>query len=104
MMREEGGNVLIGVERPFLHMLGKIQTLDLPNRGDVLRQGSVCLQIFTTDLRSHVVWSPLSGTVIEINDQLLSDPETLLKDPYGEGWLLRIKPSSFENDVKILGF
>lgn len=103
MMREEDGRVLIGVERPFLHMIGKIQSLDLPDKGDELRQGSVCLQIFTTDLRSHVVWSPLSGTVTEINERLLSDSELLVKDPYGEGWILRIKPANFEKDVKVLG-
>ena len=103
MMREEDGRVLVGVERPFLHMVGKIQSLDLPDKGDELRQGSVCLQIFTTDLRSHVVWTPLSGTVTEINEKLHSDPELLVKDPYGEGWILRIKPANFEKDVKILG-
>jgi CheY-like chemotaxis protein/glycine cleavage system H lipoate-binding protein len=103
MMREEDGNVLIGVERPFLHMLGRIQTVDMPAVGDELRQGSVCLQIFTADLRSHVLWSPLSGTVVEVNKKVLDEPEKTLQDPYGDGWLLRIKPSSFERDVKAVG-
>lgn len=103
MMREENGNVLLGVERPFLHMLGRIQTVDMPAVGDQLRQGSVCFQIFTADLRSHVLWSPLSGTVVEVNKKVLDDPEKTLQDPYGDGWLLRIKPSSFERDVKAVG-
>ena len=62
-----------------------------------------CFQIFTADLRSHVLWSPLSGTVVEVNQKVLSDPEKMLQDPYGEGWLLRIKPSSFDRDVKAVG-
>jgi CheY-like chemotaxis protein/glycine cleavage system H lipoate-binding protein len=103
IMREESGVVLLGVERPFLQMLGRIQTVDVPAKGDVLRQGSVCLQIFTTDLRSHVVWSPISGTVTEVNDQLLAEPEKTLKDPYGGGWILRIEPANFEKDVEVLG-
>jgi CheY-like chemotaxis protein/glycine cleavage system H lipoate-binding protein len=103
MMREEDGNVLIGVERPFLHMLGRIQTVDLPAKGDELRQGSVCFQIFTADLSSHVLWSPVSGTVVEVNEEVLTDPEGTLNDPYGDGWLLRIRPSNFDNDIKVLG-
>lgn len=103
MMREEDGNVLIGVERPFLKMIGRIQTVDMPAKGDQLRQGSVCLQIFTADLRSHVLWSPLSGTVTEVNEKVLENPHQTLKDPYGEGWLLRIEPSSFDRDAKVLG-
>ncbi|MFH1998241.1 MAG: response regulator [Planctomycetota bacterium] len=103
MMREKDGIVLIGVERPFLHMLGRIQTVDLPAKGDELRQGSVCFQIFTTDLRSHVLWTPISGSVVEVNAKVLSDPQNALQDPYGEGWLLRIAPSNFERDVKAIG-
>jgi CheY-like chemotaxis protein/glycine cleavage system H lipoate-binding protein len=103
MMREEDGKVLLGVERPFLQMLGRIQTVDVPAKGDELRQGSICLQIFTADLRSHVVWSPVSGTVVEVNEKLLNDPENTLKDPYGEGWILRIKPANFDKDVEVLG-
>lgn len=103
MMREEDGCVLIGVERTFLSMIGKIQTVDLPGKGDELRQGSVCLQIFTTDLRAHVVWSPLSGEVREVNKTWLNDPDKASHDPYAEGWLLRIMPSNFEGEVKVLG-
>lgn len=103
LMKQEDDLVLIGVERPFLTMLGRIQTVDLPAKGDELRQGSVCFQIFTADLRSHVLWSPLSGTVVEVNQKVLDDPEKALEDCYGEGWLLRIKPSSFERDVEAIG-
>lgn len=103
MMREKAGPVLIGVERPFLHMVGKIQTVDLPAKGDELRQGSVCFQIFTADLRSHVLWSPISGTVVEVNEKVLADPEAALQDPYGEGWLLRIAPANFDKDVQAIG-
>jgi len=103
MMREKSGFVLIGVERSFLEMIGKIQTVDLPAKGEQLRQGSVCFQIFTSDLRSHVLWSPLSGSVVEINNTVLDNPDKALKDPYGEGWLLRIDPDNFEREAGLLG-
>ena len=103
MMTQTDGSVLMGVEMAFVKGAGVIQDIDLPQVGDVLRQGAVCLQIFTTDLNCHTVWSPLSGEVVEVNQRLLDDPATALQDPYGEGWLLRITPSNFEAEREVLG-
>ncbi|MFH1842910.1 MAG: response regulator [bacterium] len=100
---QQDGSVLVGVEMAFVEGAGVIQNIDLPAVGDILSQGSVCLQIFSADLHSHTVWSPLSGEVVEVNQKLLQDPATTLQDPYGEGWLLRIVPSNFEDERKVLG-
>jgi CheY-like chemotaxis protein/glycine cleavage system H lipoate-binding protein len=104
MMVQDDGSVLLGVERSFLHTVGKIQNIFLPSTGDQLRQGSVYLQIFSSDLRSHTVLSPLSGKVLEVNEKVISNPESALRDPYGEGWLIRLKPSRFDLEIKQLGF
>jgi CheY-like chemotaxis protein/glycine cleavage system H lipoate-binding protein len=103
MMMEEDGNVRVGVERAFVAAAGTIQDIDMPSVGDVISQGAVCLQIISGDLRSHTVWSPLSGEVIEVNERMQSDPTEALQDPYGEGWLLRIRPSNFEAERQVLG-
>ena len=103
LMVEENGIVLLGIERSLLHTVGRIQTVFLPSKGEELRQGSVYLQIFSSDLRSHTIISPLSGTVIEINEKVLDDPETTLQDPYEKGWLIRLKPSNFDYEIKMLG-
>jgi CheY-like chemotaxis protein/glycine cleavage system H lipoate-binding protein len=103
LMVEDDGRVRIGVERAFVSAVGAIQDIDLPNVGDVLKQGAICLQIVSGDLRSHNVWSPLSGEVVEVNPQLAADPNAALQDPYGDGWLLRIRPSNFENERRVLG-
>ena len=103
MMMLRDGSVKIGVEMAFVEKAGDIQDLDLPSVGDVLRQGSVCLRIISANLHCHTVWSPFSGDVLEVNQKLLEDPTTALQDPYGEGWLLRIKPSKFEAERKVLG-
>jgi len=100
---QRDGSVLIGVELAFVEGAGVIQNIDLPAVGDILSQGSVCLRIFSADLHSHTVWSPLSGEVVEVNQKLLHDPATTLQDPYGEGWLLRIEPSHFEDERTVLG-
>jgi CheY-like chemotaxis protein/glycine cleavage system H lipoate-binding protein len=103
MMMQRDGSVLIGVEASFVKGAGVIRDIDLPSVGDVLTQGAVCLQIFSADLQCHTVWSPLSGEVIEVNQMLIKDAATALQDPYGEGWLLRVQPSNFEDERKVLG-
>jgi CheY-like chemotaxis protein/glycine cleavage system H lipoate-binding protein len=103
MMLGEQGNVLLGVNHSFLNTIGRIQTIHLPSEGDEVRQGGVFLQIFTSDMRSHPVLSPLSGLVIAVNEKVLADPEALIEDPYGGGWLIRLKPSKFEHEIKVLG-
>jgi FixJ family two-component response regulator/glycine cleavage system H lipoate-binding protein len=102
-MRQEDGAVLIGVERPLLYTLGKIQTVYMPAIGDKLRQGSVYFQIFSTDLRSQSLLCPLSGDVIEINQNVVDNPNKALEDPYGDGWLIKIEPENFSEEVKLLG-
>jgi len=103
MMLEEDGIVLLGVEGSFVQMIGKIQSIYLPSPGDELRQGGSYLQIFSADMRSHSIISPLSGTVVEVNQKVLDDPVSALQDPYDEGWLIRLKPSRFEQEIKMLG-
>ncbi len=103
LMLQEDGIVIMGVERSFIETVGRIQTIYLPSKGDEIRQGSVYLQIFSSDLRSHNVLSPLSGIVVDVNQKVLDDPVSALQDPYGEGWLIHIKPSRFDFEIKLLG-
>ncbi len=103
IMLLEDGNVMMGVERSFLHAVGKIQNIFLPSKGEKLRQGSVCIQVFSTDMQSHTCVSPLSGTVVDTNQNVIDNPELLNEDPYDEGWLVKLKPSNFDYEVKTLG-
>lgn len=103
IMRQENGDVIMGVERPLLYSMGKIQTLYLPSMGDEIRQGSVYFQIFSADLRSQSLLSPLTGRVVEVNQKIIDDPSRLVEDPYGEGWLIKIEPEKFDEEIKMLG-
>lgn len=103
LMREDDGNVLIGIERSLLYSIGRIQTVYLPSKGDEIRQGSVFFQLFSNDLRAQSVTSPLSGIVKEVNQSVLDDPNNALTDPYDTGWLIRLKPENFDEEVKLLG-
>ncbi len=99
---EDDGLVLMGVKRSFIDTIGRIQNVFLPSTGDELRQGSVYLRIFSTDLRSHTVLSPLSGTVVTVNEKVVKDPVAALEDRLGQEWLIRLKPSKFEFEIKEL--
>ncbi len=103
LMLGDDGTVQLGVEHSFLHGIGKIQTLYLPDEGDEIRQGSVYLKIFSSDLTSHTILSPLTGTVVEVNHRVAENPNAALEDPYGDGWLIRIKPSRLKEELKLLG-
>ncbi len=103
IMRQDDGLVLIGVERAFLISMGNIQSVYLPSKHDELRQGSVYFQVFSTDLRSQSLLSPLSGTVADVNKKVLENPKEALQDPYGQGWLIKLDPSNFNEEVKLMG-
>ncbi len=100
---EEDGNVIIGVEKPFLYNIGNIQTVYLPEKGDTIRQGSVYLQVFSSGLKSFSLLSPLSGEIIQVNNNVLEKPDLIIQEPYSEGWLIKLKPSDFDNEIKLMG-
>jgi len=103
LMLQDDGIVLFGIEHSFLQTIGAVQNIYLPSIGDELRQGGPFLQIMSVDLRSHSLVSPLSGTVVEVNQKVIDDPISALQDPFGEGWLIRLRPSRFDLEIKELG-
>lgn len=99
---EDDGTVVLGIERSFVESVGRIQNIFLPARGDEIRQGGVYLRIFSADLRSHTVLSPLSGIVVDVNQSHGGQPQALAERAEDE-WLVRLKPSKFEFEIKELG-
>ena len=73
--------------------LGDIVYVQLPKVGDVVVADKVCGEVESTKSVSEI-FSPVSGTVVAINDSLEAHPEVLNSDPYGAGWLAEIEVSS----------
>lgn len=96
---EDSGLVLIGVERSFLITVGRIQSVFLPSRGDDIRQGNVYLQVFCSDMRMHTAVSPLSGTVVEVNENVVNNPAELKPEHHRKAWLIRLKPSRLDHEI-----
>ena len=89
-----GGNRFkIGITDYAQGALGDIVYVQLPKVGDSVTEGAVCGEIESTKSVSEL-FSPVTGTVVAINEQLDSAPETLNSDPYGAGWIAEIEVSS----------
>lgn len=87
---------LVGITAHAAEELGEIVFVDLPAVGDVVEAGTPCGEIESTKAVSEL-YAPLSGEIIEVNDELDSAPELVGEDPYGDGWLFRIQPDEDED-------
>lgn len=82
--------VLMGVTAPLLKMMGKLISVELPVMDDEMMLDVPFGSIEGPDAL-HEMMPPADATILEANGALLWDLDTLFKDPYGEGWLLKIK-------------
>jgi glycine cleavage system H protein len=89
---EADGTASIGITDYAQGSLGDITYVQLPKVGAVLKQGSTFGVVESVKAASDV-YCPAGGTVVAVNTALDSAPETLNKDPYGSGWILKIKLS-----------
>ncbi|MFA7227603.1 MAG: response regulator [Melioribacteraceae bacterium] len=96
------GSVLIGATDFFIKTLEQIRKIELLPINEILTQASSAVKFETEDGLVHQLYSVISGTIIEINERLLNEPELLEKDPYFEGWIYRIIPSELAYEIKLL--
>ena len=90
--RVEGDNAVFGVTDYAQESLGDIVFLELPEVGTELTAGASYAEIESVKAVSEVV-APLTGTVIEVNDEAVDTPEIINESPYGEGWLVKVQLS-----------
>ncbi|MCY7392868.1 MAG: glycine cleavage system protein GcvH [Leptolyngbyaceae cyanobacterium CAN_BIN12] len=88
--RLDGEIATIGITAFAIDQLGDIVFLELPEMGDAIDQGEKFGTIESVKAVEDLN-APVSGTVIEINSALLEAPEQIGDDPYGEGWLLKVR-------------
>lgn len=89
-VRFDGEVATIGVSAFALDQLGDVVFLELPEVGDAVEVGE---SIGTIESVKAVedLYPPVSGTVVERNEAAIDAPETLAQDPYGDGWLIKVK-------------
>lgn len=91
-IRLEGEEAYVGISDYAQDQLGDIVFVDIPTEGETLAKGDTFGTIEVVKTVSDL-FMPVGGEVIEINPNLEDQPELVNKDPYGEGWLIRIKPT-----------
>lgn len=94
------GSVEIGITDHAQHALGDLVFVEVPEAGRNLNAGEGCAVVESVKAASDV-YAPISGQVTEGNAALGETPELINQDPYGTGWMMRLKPKSAA-DVKAL--
>jgi len=89
-VRVEGTKVTIGMTDFFQQEAGDIVFVDLPEEEDEVEEGEICGKIQSRKWIANLV-APVSGEILEINEDLEDDPELINSDPYGKGWILVIE-------------
>jgi glycine cleavage system H lipoate-binding protein len=95
--------VRVGMDDFATKLTGHIDSITLPQRGRWVRQGQKTFTIFR-DGKSVDMVSPIEGTVTDINEAVLKNPELARKDPYGDGWLMTVQaPDAKLNFRNLIG-
>ena len=88
--RAEGNVVTVGVDDFAQKLLGPVSGIALPAIGAQVGQGQTAWS-FAAAAKTVDMLSPVDGTVLAVNDRVLAAPDVLHRDPYGDGWLMKIK-------------
>ena len=100
-IRFEGEEAFVGITDYAQSQLGDIVFVDVTTEGETLEKGEVFGSIEVVKTVSDL-FNPVGGEVLEINPALEENPELVNKDPYGEGWLIRIKPTDASEADELL--
>jgi glycine cleavage system H protein len=90
---ENEGIITIGINEEGLEDITEINAIDLPPEQEKVDADTAFGSVETDDGTVEIL-SPVEGTIIEINTQVIDDPAILMEDPYEEGWLVRIEATA----------
>ena len=95
--------VRVGLDDFAARLLGKVQKIALPQRGQWVRQGQKIWTLERDGAKVDMV-SPVEGVVTDVNDAAAKDPESARHDPYGDGWMVTVQsPDSKTNFRNLMG-
>ena len=89
-VRIEDDTAVLGLSDYLQDQMGEITTLELPDLGDVLRARRRMGHVESEEASSPID-APITGEVLEVNPEAIENPDVLNSDPYGSGWLLRVR-------------
>jgi len=98
LRREQDGSVTIGITEHAQSSLGDLVYVELPEVGQSIENGGDMAVVESVKAASDV-YAPISGDVTAVNEALSDDPEIINKDPYGEGWIVRLEPGADDGEL-----
>lgn len=99
-LRIEGNEAVVGITEHAQELLGDMVFVDMPKVGQVFEAGADCAVVESVKAASDV-YMPVMGLILEVNEALENSPELVNSDPYGDGWLFRIRIED-TNEIKNL--
>lgn len=91
-VRLEGDVATVGITQYAADALGDVVYVDLPKVGASMSAGSIVGEVESTKSVGEL-YAPLNGEVVEANQAVVDAPETINSDPYGDGWLVKVRVS-----------
>ena len=101
LRREDDGTVTVGITDHAQAALGDLVYVELPEVDQEVEAGGDMAVVESVKAASDV-YAPIAGTVVAVNEDLGDDPERINADPYGDGWVVRIRPSSEVDESELL--
>jgi glycine cleavage system H protein len=101
-LRTNGGTVVaLGMDDFAQKLVGPLTAVDLPPVGTALRQGEKAWKLRAGDEAIDML-APVGGEIVAVNEDAAAAPERIATDPYGEGWLLKVRPEKLDTDLNQL--
>jgi glycine cleavage system H protein len=101
LRREDDGSVTVGITDHAQAALGDLVYVELPEVGQDLDSGGDMAVVESVKAASDV-YAPIAGIVEEVNEDLADDPEIINGDPYGSGWIVRLRPTESIDEEALL--
>jgi glycine cleavage system H protein len=89
----DGDVATIGITQHAADALGDVVFVALPGVGDTIREGAIVGEVESTKSVGEI-FAPVAGEVVEANDSVVASPNTVNADPYGAGWLIKVRFSA----------
>jgi glycine cleavage system H protein len=100
-LKIENEKCRVGITDYAQKSLHEVVYVDLPNVGKALTQSAVFGTVESVKAVSEL-YSPVSGEIVQRNEELVNSPELVNKQPYGTGWIVLVKPSRLQDELKAL--
>jgi glycine cleavage system H protein len=101
LRREDDGTVTVGITDHAQAALGDLVYVELPEVDQEVEAGGDMAVVESVKAASDV-YAPIAGTVVAVNEDLGDDPEKINADPYGDGWVVRLRPAGDVDESELL--